>query len=299
MNNKEFLLSVLHEDRLRSLATTWRHAIQDRRLRAPGIAKELGRKRSLSIATILEAMNEAELAEACRRTGLAVTGTTAMRRALDEGLARAEWRALRKEAAAGVERQLVPLEADLLDVIDGDTLRVRLEGQETLVRIRGIDTPETFESDKAEEDLDRTKMNRADMVTLGEEATDRVRQLVGGHRIFLLCEPTPMGPKPYLHHRQYRLLAFVALDAANGPDLGKLLLEEGYALVWPRNVKTRRYLHMKSDEYIAVCHGALKTKPGLWNQGLSKLCPRNEQPKRPEWTLDDCRASCLAPVGSG
>lgn len=296
MSNKELLLSVLLEGRLRSLATTWGHAIQDRRLRAPGIAKELARKRSLDVTTILEAMNEAELAEACRRVGLAVTGTAAMRRALNEGLERAGWRVLRKEATAGATRELVALEADLLDVIDGDTLRVRLEGQETLVRIRGIDTPETFESDKAEEDLDRTKMNREEMVALGEEATVRVRQLLRGRRIFLHCESTPMGPKPYLHHRQYRLLAFVTLDGTDGQDLGRLLLEDGYALVWPRNVKTRRYLHVKSDDYIRVCHEALEARPGLWNQGLSKLCPRYEHPGRAEWTIEDCRAACLAPV---
>lgn len=298
MNNREFLLSVLDEARLRALAETWGHVIRDRRLRAPGIAKELARTRSLAIGTILEAMNDAELAEACRRVGISATGTTARRRALEEGLARAGWKLLRREGAAESPRQLVALQAELLDIIDGDTIRVRLEGNESLVRIRGIDTPETSESDKAEEDLDRTKMNRADMVALGVAATNRVRQLLRGRKVFLHCEPTPMGPKPYLHHRQYRLLAFVSLDAPDGPDLGKLLLTEGYALVWPRNVKTRRYLHVKSDEYTALCHEALKAKPGLWSQGLWNLCPQYEHRSRSEWTLDDCRASCLAPVGA-
>lgn len=297
MTNKEFLLSVLDVQRLRSLAGTWGYVIEDGRLGATGIAKRLARKRTILVGTILGAMLETELAEACRRVGLSATGTTAMRRMLGEGLARAEWKALRREAAAAAPpQQLVPRHAGLLDVIDGDTLRVCLDGHETFVRIRGIDTPETTESDKAEEDLDRTQMDRADMVALGEQATGRVRELVRGRVLFLHCEPTPMGPKPYLHHRQHRLLAFVTLDAPDGPDLGKLLLAEGYALVWPRNVKTRRYLHAKSEDYISVCNGALNAKPGLWNQGLWKLCPQYKRRAHPAWTLEDCRAACLTPT---
>ena len=297
MNDKEELLSVLDEQRLRSLAETWGHEVEDRRLRAPGLAKALARKRSLTVGTILAAMNRGELAEACRRVGLSATGTTSMRHALEEGLARAGWKALRRETAASSPMEMVSLAADLLEVIDGDTLRVSLEGEEILVRIRGIDTPETSESDKAEEDLDRTKMARGDMRALGGEATERVRELVRNRKVFLQCQRTPLGPKTYLHHRQYRLLAFVMLDASDGPDLGKLLLAGGHALVWPRNLKTRRYLHPKSDEYIFECNKALRSKPGLWRKGLWSLCPQHQHRARPGWTLDDCRASCLPASG--
>lgn len=297
MNDKEFLLNALDEQRLRALAQTWGYPVQDRRLRAPGIAKDLARKRSLTVRRILDEMSPTELTDACRRVGLSAQATSAMRQALHDGLERAGWKALRRDAAATSLPGLVSLEAELLDVIDGDTLRVCFEGNETLVRIRGIDTPETSESDKAEEDLDRARMGSADMRTLGEKATERVRYLVRGRRMFLHCQPTPLGPMRYLHHRQYRLLAFVTLDVPDGPDLGRLLLTAGYALVWPRNVKTRRYLHPKSDEYVTACNAALRSKPGLWKDGLWKLCPQYEHQKRLEWTLEDCHASCSKPAG--
>lgn len=296
MNDKEFLLVLVPVNRLRALAEGWGHPVSDGRLGAPGIAKALARKRSLTLSKILAEMTSPELAEACKRVGLSANGSSAMRALLEEKLAVGGWRALRREAASSSEPVLVVRPAELRKVIDGDTLLVLLEGEETYVRVRGIDTPETGESDKAEADLDRSGMAPAKMKRLGKAATERTRALVSGRKLFLTCQLTPMGPKRYLHHRQHRLLAFVALDSPDGPDLGHLLLAEGYALVWPRNVKTRRYLHVRSEEYTATCHAALRSQPGLWKTGLDELCPRRDHPARRVWTLDDCRASCLAPA---
>ena len=296
MNDKEFLLCLLDTERLRSLAEGWGFPIRDQRLRAPGIAKELARKRSLTVQQIVDAMAASELAAACTRVGLAPTGGAAtMRTRLLDGLSRSGWKALRREAVTAQLKELVALPAELLDVIDGDTLRVRVEGEVTLVRIRGIDTPETTHSDKAEEDLDRASMDHPEMVALGLRATERLKEIIRGRTIYLHCQPTPLGPKRYLHHHQYRLLAFVSLDEPGGPDVGDILLREGYALVWPRNVKTRRYLHVRSEAYVTVCNHALRTRPGLWKSGLAKLCPRHEEPGRGGWTLQDCRDRCLQP----
>lgn len=288
---KQFLLEGLTVDRLQELAGEWGHTIHDRRLKAPGIAKALARKRSLTPDIIAAVMTRDELADACRRVALAVDGdATALRRQLLEGLARATVRQLRREGAAH-EVDLVTVPARLVEVIDGDTLRVVFEGDETLLRLRGVDAPESRESDKAEEDLDRAQMQSAEMYALGERSTARVKELLAGQSIVLEVQPTPAGPKKYLHHHQYRLLAYVRIGSETGPELGEQLLREGFALVWPRNVKTRRYLHRESERFVEVCNGALQGRPGLWGEGMERLCPAVEG-GAPGWTLDDCRTAC-------
>ena len=176
-------------------------------------------------------------------------------------------------------------------MIDGDTIRVRWKDGETFVRIRGIDAPESGGSDKSEADLDRTSMSAPELWALGGDAAQWLRTLLRGRSLYLHVQPTPVGPKPYLHHRQYRLLAYVSLDAADGPDVGEAMIRAGYALVWPRNVPTRRYLHPRSGAYVATCNASLGAEPGLWPRGLRRLCPRHDDAGRP-WSLDDCNDHC-------
>ena len=68
------------------------------------------------------------------------------------------------------------------------------------------------------------------------------------------------------------------------------MLREGYGLVWPRNLDTRRYLHRRSLAYVEACHGSLTSRPGLWREGLEKLCPSRG---RRAWSLEDCKTTCF------
>ena len=47
------------------------------------------------------------------------------------------------------QAQFEPIDARVVRVIDGDTIRVRLQGKEYTVRLIGVDTPETVHPAKA------------------------------------------------------------------------------------------------------------------------------------------------------
>ena len=292
MSNKQFLLEQIGFERLKELASNWGYSVHDARLRAPGLAKLLARKRSVSIEGILEAMTAGVLERVAERLCLQKDGSAGeLRGRLGAALASSTWKQLRR-LSTGQPEAFEVLPAKLLEVVDGDTIRVALKGRETLVRLRGIDAPERSESDKAERELDRSGMELSAMVELGDRAASRLRELLQGRRIYLHCQLTPGGPKSYLHHNGYRLLAFVSIDHPDGPDIGEALLREGYALVWPRSLRTRRYLHPKSESYVKSCNQALQSKPGLWKSGMHNLCPPFKEPNLP-WSLDHCKDHCF------
>lgn len=285
-NDKEYLLGTLPLVRLHELAALWSIAIEDRRLKAPGIAKLMARKRSLSVTDILGAMSAEEIRGVCVELGLAPETTTADLAARLTGRA---WRAVRR---AERDFSVVPLEvgASVVRVVDGDTLEVRLEGDErpTLVRIRGVDAAESHESDKFERDVDRAGHAGEQERALGRAATAYLETRVRpGDSIVLEVERRADGSFVKLH--QYRLLAFVRLPTVPDGDLGLDLLRSGHALVWPRNVKSRRYAHPRIEGYLEACNAAFRERPGLWPLGLVRHCPMGDAPTcRPE----DCVRHC-------
>lgn len=288
-NNKEFLLGLLTEDRLRQLCVGWGIEITDQRLRAPGIAKRLGRKRSLDLGAIVGAMTDTECQLAATRMG--VEADADVRPMLCRTLAERSWRAVLRENRT-YDVPLETLTATVSEVIDGDTLRVLLDSESKLVRIRGIDAPESGPSDKAEEDLDRARVKAEELYALGTRSAEWLRRcLPAGTRVRLQCQPTPQGAHRFLHHRGHRLLAYVSPDGPDAADIGEQLLEHGLALVWPRGLKTRRYSHPLTERYVTACHRALERRPGLWQEGLAQLCPRSAQPEA-EWEKADCEATC-------
>lgn len=291
-SNKEFLLSLLSEERLRELCQAWGVTITDQRLRTPGIARKLARKRSLDVVAIVSAMTDQECHLAASRIRV---GTAAdMRQSLCDTLSERSWRTVLREHRS-YDLPLETLGAEVLEVIDGDTLRVSIHGDVTLVRLRGVDSPESGPSDKAEEDLGRARVDAAELYSLGTRSTHWLRQrLPEGTRVRLNCQPTPQGPHRFLHHRGHRLLAYVSLDEPDATDLGEQLLDQGLALVWPRGLKTRRYSHPHTERYVAACHRALERQPGLWREGLWRLCPRSASPDKP-WAIADCRGQCGDP----
>lgn len=293
MADRLFFLERMGFEQIKSFAARLGYPVTDTRWRVPRIAVELARKRTLGLDKILAALDLEQLATACQRLGLPdADDALTCRRTILDALDRTPLRELTR-AVAHQHHDLVAVPATLVRVVDGDTIVVTMEGAEKTVRIRGIDAPESSTwSDKAEADLDRARMDPAALQALGEAATRWLTERLRGHALILHCQPTPASPLKYLHHRQHRLLAYVTLDAPDGLDVGEALLREGFGLVWPRNFQTRRYLHPRSERYVMACNGALAHQPGLWNDGLARLCPRAEKPSR-AWTLDACKDCCF------
>lgn len=127
------------------------------------------------------------------------------------------------EAAAGDGARVV-------EVVDGDTIRVELAGEREAVRLIGINAPERGEC-------------------LADAATDRLEDLVAGREVELVVDETDRD--------QYgRLLRHVEVD---GVDVGAELVRAGLALAREYPPDTAR-----SDEYEAAQRAAEDAGVGMW-----------------------------------
>ncbi|MCH8345907.1 MAG: thermonuclease family protein [Chloroflexi bacterium] len=139
-------------------------------------------------------------------------------------------------------------EAIVINVVDGDTIDVLIDGRKLRVRYIGIDTPETVDP-------------RRPVECFGREASERNRELVEGMTVGLerdVSETDQFG----------RLLRYVW---ANGEMVNAALVEEGYASAsaFPPDV---RYAEL----FAALETQARADNRGLW--GTACATPAAPQP---------------------
>ena len=138
-------------------------------------------------------------------------------------------------------------------VVDGDTFDVLLESDKTdRERILGIDTPETFSSNKADEYNGITDIECLDL--WGDKATIFAKDILEDKEVKLI-------PDALSDRRGYydRLLSYIEVD---GKDFGVLLLEGGYARVYTEGKSTRK------NHYLLIEEQAKSKKLGLWACGM-------------------------------
>lgn len=135
-------------------------------------------------------------------------------------------------------------------VIDGDTIKLS-NGEK--VRLIGIDTPETYFSDKLLRDSRRSRKDVKTIQGMGGRSTEFVKTLVGGKRVRLEYDVQKRD-------RYKRLLAYVYLE--DGTFVNGRIVEEGYAQVMtiPPNVKY-------ADHLARLQKAARENKKGLWANG--------------------------------
>ncbi len=124
-------------------------------------------------------------------------------------------------------------------VVDGDTVRVRVDGREETVRYIGVDTPET-------------KRPGGPVECFGPAASAANQRLVGGREVRL-----EVGEED--RDRYDRLLAYV-YRAGDGRLVNETLLHEGYArpLAIAPNVD-------HADAFSALADEAREAGRGLWS----------------------------------
>jgi micrococcal nuclease len=93
-------------------------------------------------------------------------------------------------------------------VVDGDTFIIMYRGQQTKVRLIGVDTPEAYDYKNVREELG------------GKEASAYTRSLIEGKQVTLEFDHV-------MYDKYNRLLAYVYLS--DGRMLNALLVEKGYA----------------------------------------------------------------------
>lgn len=128
-------------------------------------------------------------------------------------------------------------------IVDGDTIKVEIDGEEETVRLIGIDTPETVHPSKP-------------VQCFGIEASEKVKELLSDKIVRLEFDET-QGEQD----RYGRLLTYVFLE--NGTNLNELLIREGYAYEYTYESPYKYQELFKEVEVYAK-----NNKSGLWATGI-------------------------------
>jgi micrococcal nuclease len=142
-------------------------------------------------------------------------------------------------------------QAEIVRVIDGDTVAVSLNGRRETVRLIGIDTPESRPNRKAKKDAETSKNDVETITSLGKKATGYVEGL--------LKVGTTVEIEFDLRQRDRygRLLGYLYLS--DGRMVNEEIVRAGYAspMTIPPNVKYRNRL-------LQAFHDAREHHRGLW-----------------------------------
>ncbi len=190
----------------------------------------------------------------------------AKRRAAKRRAARrraAERREAERERA--FRRRIDRAPARVIDVIDGDTVKVKAGGRSYTVRVLGIDTPETRKPGTAVECGGREATSNTLSLTYTaptDSDGDGLLDTEGGEgvRVDLTTDPTQDVTDKF-----GRLLAYIDVPAgARGPeapgyDLGRSVIGAGYSRTYTFDKRVRRYAR-----YIAAEADAREADRGVW-----------------------------------
>ncbi len=141
----------------------------------------------------------------------------------------------------------------VLNVVDGDTLKVEHQGRIENLRLIGIDTPESRANKKAQKDAARKQEDLKKMILLGREATRYVKNLVKPG------DPIRVEFDRQIRDKYGRLLGYVYLT--DGKMLNEEIVKAGYAslLTYPPNVKYEY-------KFLRAYREARENNRGLWSK---------------------------------
>lgn len=130
--------------------------------------------------------------------------------------------------------------AQVVKVIDGDTIEVSVNGKTEKIRVIGINTPETVDP-------------RRPVQCFGREASIFAKQKLLGKTVILETDPTQGERDKY-----QRLLRFVFIDGV--VDYGEMIIREGYG-----NEYTYDLPYKYQSEYKLAEQEARTAGRGLWS----------------------------------
>lgn len=137
----------------------------------------------------------------------------------------------------------------LLQVEDGDTLVIEVEGKPTRVQLLGIDAPEDIVNPKLTRDIERTGKNEDLLLDLGRHSTLHLQQLIGSATNIDINANLKLTDK-------YGRIPVVASLPGAAFSLNAGMVQQGYAVTLPGN---QTELGMQQLEEQARKEGA-----GLW-----------------------------------
>jgi micrococcal nuclease len=128
----------------------------------------------------------------------------------------------------------------VIEVVDGDTVKVEIDGASATLRLIGLDTPETVDP-------------RKPVQCFGREASDRAKELLSGKRVVLESDPTQGEKDTYS-----RLLAYVRFE--DGVLFNQKMISDGYAHEYTYEAPYKYQVQFKQAEREARQAGR-----GLWS----------------------------------
>jgi micrococcal nuclease len=128
-------------------------------------------------------------------------------------------------------------------VVDGDTMKIDVDGTIETLRLIGINTPETVDP-------------RRPVQCFGKEASDKVKELLEGQKVRIEQDPTQDT-----RDRYGRILAYVYRE--DGLFLNKKMIEDGYAYEYTHDKPYMYQDSFKNAEAIAKTN-----ERGLWAEGV-------------------------------
>lgn len=146
-------------------------------------------------------------------------------------------------AAVKNNKVVVPVKetATVYYVTDGDTIRVKIKGKNFIVRLIGVDTPETKDPRKA-------------VQCFGKEASEYTKNNLLNQTVTLESDPVAGNKDMY-----GRLLRHVFLE--NGTNYNHKLIADGYAYEYTYKSQLYRY----RDDFKQAQKDARENKLGLWS----------------------------------
>lgn len=150
----------------------------------------------------------------------------------------AGWTFLNTPEKGGVQN-LIGTYYKVTKVTDGDTLHIEKDGEDTVVRLIGINTPETVDP-------------RRPVECFGKEATNKMKSLVNGENVRLEYDDSQS-----LYDSYDRLLAYVYLE--DGQMLNRKMIADGYAYEY-----TYMTPYKYQQEFRELQNLARTSERGLW-----------------------------------
>jgi len=143
-----------------------------------------------------------------------------------------------------------------IEVEDGDTLIIDIDGRRTRIQLAGIDAPEDSDNPKFRVDLRRTRLEPQQLLPLGKVATEQLRFLIREQGPFILHFD------PQKQDRYGRTPG--DLVDANGDSVAARMVANGYAIPLGRG--------LPAD--LAHRLGALEAQARAESKGLWGLYPQ-------------------------
>ena len=139
----------------------------------------------------------------------------------------------------------------VVEVVDGDTIKVSIDGKSETIRMIGIDTPESVHPTKP-------------VQCFGLEASNKTKSLLLNKNVKLLSDDSQGDKDKY-----NRMLRFVFLE--NGTNFNETMIKEGYGYEYTYSKAYKFQTQFKNAEAEAK-----NNKKGLWADGACATSTTNK-----------------------